>query len=324
MKKFMSAVLAGLIFMFPFLLTGCSTPKEEWTVPELTASNLEEISYQAPANWRSQEAESISGIYYYPYEKNSDGLLYISCQPLNNEISALIESNSSNSVLDEILLSIAENEKNIKYKSYLEISGFPAVMAKIESAINEEKYEYLAYVFFSDSNCYSILAGEPHSLRKEFEDFTKSLVDTIEVNSPQNNHIEVFIPGTTQLSEDFIKTITTIATASKMGELEAKYSLNEDGNGMLDIVLTEPDFSDPKLFLDGALLLLSTGPILTMGETENSIDGTYLRWGKSFIMAVGSPISMGFVHSFDEDSPEYYDLSLAYLDHTMSKSDILK
>ena len=110
-----------------------------------------------------------------------------------------------------------------------------------------------------------------------------------------------------------------------MGECEVEYRISEDGNGTLDIFLTDPDFSDPKLFLDGAFLLLSMGPILTMGGTENSIDGTYLRWGKSFIVAVGSsPPSMGFVHSFDENSPEYYDLSLAYLDHTMSKSDILK
>ena len=82
---------------------------------------------------------------------------------------------------------MVENEKDIKNKEYLKICGFPGVKAKIKLEINEIQCENVVYLFFSDLNFYSIVAGEPHSLRKEFEDFTASFVETIELKSTQDH-----------------------------------------------------------------------------------------------------------------------------------------
>lgn len=57
-------------------------------------------------------------------------------------------------------------------------------------------------MFFSDLNFYSIVAGEPHSLRKEFEDFTASFVGTIELQSTQDH--EPNTPETKGEKDEFV------------------------------------------------------------------------------------------------------------------------
>ena len=122
--------------------------ENEWNTLELSLyQELGEITYYVPENWRNAKATSPDGMYYYPYDKSSDGLLYISYQPLPvlNSID-ISDAEVSNSFFTSVLdgMNDGNSISNMGDKQYTEICGFPAVVVNFVQNINGVSYGCLS------------------------------------------------------------------------------------------------------------------------------------------------------------------------------------
>lgn len=195
MKRILSVILMVVIAVG---FAGCgsenantiATPSlsvnvKEWNSPSLDlAQQLNEITYNAPSNWRAANATSPEGMYYYPYESNSDGLLYVCCQPLTELDGADVSDAAiSKSMFDDVLAGMIKDKdvSNMSDEQYTNISGCPAITVNFNQDINGVNYECMAYLFFSTKNLYSIIISEP-SLSEDFIDSVSLLVGDIDIN----------------------------------------------------------------------------------------------------------------------------------------------
>lgn len=182
MKKIVSLLLAVLAVIG---LTGCSDGasqnEQEWNDPDFSIeTSLNEITFLAPSNWRSKVSEDSNKIYYYPYESNSDGMLYVFYQEVSD---ANMDDSEEmlNSVLDGMKKSESIRENGFPKKEFTRISNCPAVKAEFLYTINGADYESLIYVFLTNTSVYSVMAAEAGGLSEELEEVAEEFVRNIKV-----------------------------------------------------------------------------------------------------------------------------------------------
>lgn len=189
MKHFCSLLFVIMLVVFT---AGCGTTTNEetpqnvdlpinWIVPEMTKTDfVHDMSYCAPSNWRFAEASSPDGWYYYPYEENVDGLLYVCC----SEKEIIKQEDMQDSVKTQAALISVLNglkKENDAYDDYFTtISNYPALIAYYQGEIAAgTNYEHKVCLILTPQKTYAIIAAEPGQLNTQFEACMDDLISSI-------------------------------------------------------------------------------------------------------------------------------------------------
>lgn len=190
MKRIISMILI-LAALTSFCACGTSDGKtdgiedseipKDWDAPVLSQeTTVHEMSYLAPSNWRSAEATSPDGWYYYPYKENTDGILYVCCS--EKQLIGLDEMQDSIKT-QAALLSILKGmkgESEAYNDSYTTVSGYPALVAYYQGElVAGTEYEHKVCVILTHEKVYAVIAAEPGVLGSYFEACMDELVASI-------------------------------------------------------------------------------------------------------------------------------------------------
>lgn len=310
MKKIVSLLLAVLAVIG---LTGCSDGasqnEQEWNDPDFSIeTSLNEITFLAPSNWRSKVSEDSNKIYYYPYESNSDGMLYICCEE-DSSVSATPSETFLNSFLNSFSNAMKKNKdvevSDFSEKEFLEIFNCPAVKVKFSQTMNGVDGESLMYAFLTNSSVYSVIAMEAGGLSEEFEEVAEDFVGNIQVAENAQ--------GTSEASKQY----TSWEEYVRDDRFSEDFAFEEAGETPEEkrFTLTFQEVENlPSFMFDAMLVSLIIGKSYEnygLGEISGCL---FVVEGQFLLATVKADTTMGFVTSLviEGDAEEEKDIRDAY------------
>lgn len=160
--------------------------KGSWTAPLLTKQvTIHDMTYFAPQNWRSAEATSPAGWYYYPYAENADGLIYVTSSEYNSLTDKQIyDETAAHIALSGFLDGLNDNPYD---KEFTKFGNYHALSAYYVGTINDKLYEHKVFAVLTPGRFYCILAAEPNTLSQGLKQCTDDMIDTITITASKTD-----------------------------------------------------------------------------------------------------------------------------------------
>lgn len=182
MKKYISIIL---LLVLALSMTACGsssgTGTPVWNAPVFnTESELGDMRFLAPSNWRRVDQDDADGIYYYPSESGWSGMLYVRVQE-NPAQSTETAEETLGSFLKGFMGSGNVDQESMFRKEYLQIANCPGVEAEYTQTVNGIDHDVFCYIFLTDEHIYGVTALSPKELRGDFAEATKDFVEGITV-----------------------------------------------------------------------------------------------------------------------------------------------
>ena len=187
MKRICLILMAVLL---AFAMTGCSVlaffiPEAEAPsssartfggTPEMSDKLIGEMIISVPEDWRKEEIDD--NTYFYPFEDNSAGMMYVFYSDFGVEI---ITDSTRREVYRSILTGMTNSGQNVDITSQDEVMIDGTLSQKFEFTqdINGSSYACEGYLVCHGSSVYGVIFASPGNLIQEFQDSKSAIIDSI-------------------------------------------------------------------------------------------------------------------------------------------------